>query len=484
MQAYIDNWSSALLAGVGSGAEVLQIPAVDAARLVELAAGKFYELTLVELDGDGLEVAWEVVQATARSGGAVTVTRSAGRNWAAGALVEARFTAAAAQRLQAGGVELSDEAPQGLGNAAPGASSQAARGDHVHPLPTAADIGAATASQGELAETAIQPDALSEGLADKVDKLTGYGLSQEDFTSDEKAKLASLDEAHYKGTFPNLAALEDALPTAAPGNYADVDAGVGDPVLRYIWDDSDAEWVPQAGSAAPVTAAQVKALYESNADTNAYSNAEKAKLGGVAAGATANADTDSLAEGASNKYFTDARVRSVLLAGLSVVTGGAITNADSVLVAVGKLQKQITDLVSAVAGKQDALVSGTNIKSINGTSLLGAGNLTIAMGPDPVTTVAGTSATAALADIGTYQRWTNTGAKAYTVPPQSTVAWTADAQITIRNAAAGNLTLTPGSGVSLNAPYLGTLVVPPGGTVVLKRGAADVWDVLGATVAA
>lgn len=33
-----------------------------------------------------------------------------------------------------------------------------------------------------------------------------------------------------------------------------------------------------------------------------------------------------------------------------------------------------------VAGKQDTLTSGTNIKTVNGESLLGAGNITIAGG--------------------------------------------------------------------------------------------------------
>lgn len=37
---------------------------------------------------------------------------------------------------------------------------------------------------------------------------------------------------------------------------------------------------------------------------------------------------------------------------------------------------------SAISGKQDTLVSGTNIKSINSTSLLGSGNISI-----PVITV-------------------------------------------------------------------------------------------------
>ena len=110
------------------------------------------------------------------------------------------------------------------------------------------------------------------------------------------------------------------------------------------------------------------------------SAADKTKLDGIAAGATANADTDSLAEGATNKYFTEGRVRSTVLTGLSLLTGGVISAADSVLSALGKLQKQISDAVTAIGGKQDTLVSGTNLKTINGNSLLGSGNLVISTG--------------------------------------------------------------------------------------------------------
>ena len=161
------------------------------------------------------------------------------------------------------------------------------------------DIGAASAAQGALADTAVQPAALTVLLDLKVDKIAGYGLSQENFTTAEKAKLAGLDGPLWKGTYASLAALQSAHPTAEPGSSAHVDAGVGDPVKVYNWDASDGEWVAGGGDAAPVTAAQVKTLYESNPDTNAFTDAEKSKLGGVAAGATANTDTDSLPESAT-----------------------------------------------------------------------------------------------------------------------------------------------------------------------------------------
>lgn len=134
-------------------------------------------------------------------------------------------------------------------------------------------------------------DGLAGALDGKVDKATGYGLSQENFTPAEKSKLAGLEGSRFKGVFASLAALQSGVPSPGAGDYADVDAGAGQDVSRYIWDTTDAEWVKQAGEVAPLTASQVKTLYESNPDTNAYTDAEKSKLAGVSAGATANTGT-------------------------------------------------------------------------------------------------------------------------------------------------------------------------------------------------
>lgn len=53
--------------------------------------------------------------------------------------------------------------------------------------------------------------------------------------------------------------------------------------------------------------------------------------------------TDAVPEGASNLYFTAARVLATVLSGLSTASSAVITAADTVLSALGKLQKQISD---------------------------------------------------------------------------------------------------------------------------------------------
>jgi len=97
----------------------------------------------------------------------------------------------------------------------------------------------------------------------KVDKITGYQLSQESYSTTEKTKLASLSE-HYKGTYTSSSALSTANPTGNPGDYAFVDTGTGADAKMYIWDNNDTHWVLSSGTgtiaAATETSAGISAL--------------------------------------------------------------------------------------------------------------------------------------------------------------------------------------------------------------------------------
>lgn len=157
------------------------------------------------------------------------------------------------------------------------------------------------------------------------------------------ADIADYNEK-FKGVYLTLAALNVVHPTATAGDYAQVNETGSTDVVNYSWDSEESIWVNNG-------------------------------TGG--SGAT---NTDALPEGSTNLYHTSARVLAALLTGISFVTGGAIVSTDSVLVAFGKLQKQITDVLTAIGLKQDTLVSGTNIKTINGTSVLGSGDITISGG--------------------------------------------------------------------------------------------------------
>jgi len=181
----------------------------------------------------------------------------------------------------------------------------------------------------------ISVDPLKEtlGVNSKVDKVAGKGLSSEDFTSAEKAKLAGLQGSHFRGTFISLAALQAGVASPVAGDYADVDTGVGTDATRYIWDVNDAKWV-SSGSAPSLTAAQVKTLYESNPDTNAFTDAQKAKLAAIQAGATAN-QTDAYLLARGNHTGTQlASTISDLAAAIAAATTGKLDKSGGTLTGV------------------------------------------------------------------------------------------------------------------------------------------------------
>lgn len=149
------------------------------------------------------------------------------------------------------------------------------------------------------------------------------------------------------------------------------------------------------------------------------------------------------------------------------------------------MSKKISELPAAttpLAGTELVEVVQSGVSKSVPVSELGGGTSTASFAP--VIPEATTSRTLDLADAGAYIRFTHASPSTVTVPPQSSVAWTADTEIHIRRAGAGNMTLTPGAGVTLNAPSGGTLVMTNAMSVTLKRVAADVWDVIGQTEAA
>lgn len=91
----------------------------------------------------------------------------------------------------------------------------------------------------------------------------------------------------------------------------------------------------------------------------------------------------------------------------------------------------------------------------------------------------GTAKTLGLADINTIIDCTSSSAVTITIPPQSSVAWTADAEIHIRMSGTGAVSIAVGAGVTI--PPLGAPIAlsGQGAVVTLKRRSSDVWAVIG-----
>lgn len=97
---------------------------------------------------------------------------------------------------------------------------------------------------------------------------------------------------------------------------------------------------------------------------------------------TETALTDGLAPKA-DKTYVDEQLATKQPVGDYATTSNLALKADKST--VDTLQEQVTSNTSAIATKQDKLVSGTNIKTINGQTILGSGNIEVGGGTSDYT---------------------------------------------------------------------------------------------------
>jgi len=246
----------------------------------------------------------------------------------------------------------------------------------------------------------------------------------------------------------------------------------------------------------PISSATQTAL-DGKVDKNtAITGATKTKITYDAKGlvtAGADATTADIADSTNKRYVTDAQA-TVIGNTSGTNTGDNATNS------------QYSGLA---ASKQDALVSGTNIKTLEGQSLLGSGNIDLAKGDvglgnvdntsdanKPVSTAQQTaldlktnklivanrqtaSYTLVLSDADKLVEMNNASANNLTIPLNSSVAFATGTQILLAQYGAGQTTLVATSGVTirsnaskvkLNAQYSGATLI---------KIASDEWYLFG-----
>jgi len=192
-----------------------------------------------------------------------------------------------------------------------------------------ANISGSPTDNGNLATslTALQSNISAETTraeaaeATKVNTVSGFGLSSNDYTSTEKTKLANLNN-YFVGVFASAAALSTTHPTGSDGQYAVVES-TGSDAVEYVWDTTNNLWA--AGGTGSVTSVN-------------------SQVGAV------SLSTDNIGEGSTNLYFTVARVLAAVLTGIGFSTATAVLATDTLLTAIGKLQAQISALFKIPAG--------------------------------------------------------------------------------------------------------------------------------------
>jgi hypothetical protein len=127
----------------------------------------------------------------------------------------------------------------------------------------------------------------------------------------------------FKGLYVSEAALISAYPTADPGDYAYVDAGIGNPVEVWGWDDEDYVWVNTGndGSTVPTadaTTAGIMKLYVAvgaNTDGTMTQAAISAALTAITVPAASETDAgkaELLTQAEANTGADDLRIATIL----------------------------------------------------------------------------------------------------------------------------------------------------------------------------
>jgi len=95
-------------------------------------------------------------------------------------------------------------------------------------------------------------------------------------------------------------------------------------------------------------------------------------------------------------------------------------------------------------------------------------------------TVSGTTYTLVLSDFYKWLRCTNVSGCVVTIPPNSSVAFAIDTEVTIRSVTAAEVSIAAGVGVTLNVPagFTSTLL-GNGATVLIKKVGTNTWDLAG-----
>jgi hypothetical protein len=164
---------------------------------------------------------------------------------------------------------------------------------------------------------------------------------------------------------------------------------------------------------------------------------------------------------------------------------GATYNAGTGTLTATAFAGPLTGNVTGNASGTAATVTGaaqTNITSVGTLSALtvtGAVTAGSLVAPLAINAQTGTTYTFVLADAGKFVSSSNGSAQTFTVPPNSSVAYTVGTQIMVQNIGSANCTLAQGSGVTINSKDSNKEIDGQYAAATLIKTATDAWSLIG-----
>lgn len=145
-------------------------------------------------------------------------------------------------------------------------------------------------AQASVIGSRIKSESSGTAIASKIDATNDVNY----ITDAERAAIALIEPSKFLGTFATLQALNTAhAATGIPGQYATL-TNTNGPDTEATYDVDAAEFIDSGAAVTAETAASVKTKYESNPNTNAFTDAEKTKLADITEAADISAFTAAL----------------------------------------------------------------------------------------------------------------------------------------------------------------------------------------------
>lgn len=240
---------------------------------------------------------------------------------------------------------------------------------------------------------------LSGSVSSKVDKVSGKGLSTNDYTTEEKEKLASLEKLWESGSgehsVQTVGTNSQALGDCSVAEGAETDAhSYASHAEGYMTSTGeDADYSHAEGYKTSTQGVASHAEGDNTVTNNPAEHAEgrynKSNMGGTSATNTLHSigignGSGSIPGGERKNAVEVMENGDQYIIGIGGYDGKDIVSASTLQevmastdIALNGLNTRLETVSGSVETKQETLQSGVNIKTINGNSVLGSGNIEI-----------------------------------------------------------------------------------------------------------
>lgn len=257
-------------------------------------------------------------------------------------------------------ITLCDDTPEPLGVATSGTSSEAARCDHVHDMPSAADVGADAAGSASAAQAAAIAAAATDATtkANAAQAAAIAAAASDATTKANAAQAAAVQRANHTGTQSADTLTDGTTNKAFLATERTKLAGIASGATANATD-------AQLRDRATHTGTQSADTITDGTTNKAFTATEQTKLAGIAAGAEVNVNADWSSVAGDSQILNKPTLGDAAAKNTGTSAGTVAAGDDSRITGAAQKASNLSDLASAATAfgniKQAATTSATGV---------------------------------------------------------------------------------------------------------------------------